>query len=294
MARKKIDEITINGWTDEGVAWTHAKKPSGFRNRRDRRAGVRYERKHGPHHLIGTRHAQIDEDMPYAEHLVDGRQTSIWAFKAGFVYEVEAEIDEEPTKLYIDARDKDRLDELSEGIVIQRWRAMRPDEIAEMTGDDPSELRRDDDSSSEDEQHLTPSDDDGPSVDDEPDVVEPDPTAEIAAQLDAVLTTGTPEYDAMTAKLEDDTAGEPVEEPQGGVHPEAGVDVQNDAQTDDADEASEGEDDFPGVIADWETLVSDLTDEDLAGYAEKDHRVGIRDLAAAEIARRAEGADKEE
>lgn len=291
MARIKASDITINGWTEEGVAWTHARKPAGFRNRRDRRAGVRYEHEHGPHDLIDDESYALAADAAHAEQLVEGRWMSVWAFKAGHVYALDVEIDDDPTTLYIDARAENRVDETDEGIVVLEWRALTADELDEL-GIAPLGGSTDDDDAASEVPEADPSGTGAPADDDADDQ---EPEVEGGAGEDEVH--GSPS--SADDPAEDQATGEAGEaegdDAQGDAHAlsvEAGDDSV--AGDEDGEEPSTGDQDFDGKVDDFKELAEALSDDELAHYAEVDSRKGVREHAAHLLEQRKLAGDDED
>lgn len=125
-------KITIQAWTDEGPAYTIHRALAGFRNRKQRRAR---DGSGGAEELVGDHGAaeRVDGDGTFLV-FAQGNDEA-WAFKRGYVYEVDIEVDWEPATIHVDAREYHAVHEFKGGVRLVKARSLTEDEVAELLDD---------------------------------------------------------------------------------------------------------------------------------------------------------------
>lgn len=132
MAR--LPKITVQGWTQDGPAYTIHHPVAGFRNRKLRRDG------RGGEELVGD-HDAIDEELdePAVYMVLAHGETEVYAFKGGHVYQVTLLVDGDALDVLVDAREGDRLETYGESLQLMEQRALDGDELEAALADEPAQ-----------------------------------------------------------------------------------------------------------------------------------------------------------
>jgi hypothetical protein len=122
----RTPKITIHGWAPDGPVYTVHANTSGWRNRRNRGADdARYGFEEDP--------AEAESSAePAASLLYAHGDLEVWAFNAGYVYEVDMLIDGHAISLLVDSRQGITKHEFRDGVEKLAHRALTEDEVADI------------------------------------------------------------------------------------------------------------------------------------------------------------------
>lgn len=280
----RLPKITVQGWTSDGPAYTIHHPLSGWRNRRNRRAGTGGEEQVGDHDGLNDK---LDLETPAAYMVFAKADREVYAFKGGHVYQVTLLVDGDALDVLVDAREGDRLETYGDDLQLLEYRALEGDELEAALADGPAQT----------EYVGDPSESQDPAPVDE--------TAATAARLEAALTPGTPEHEGVITSLtgaqtepaaEVDVPEPPVElAPTSELEPAAPTELEpapaDESTPEHEDEDSDSEDNFDGTVAEFVELAEVMDFEELEAYRERDSRKGVREAAAAEILERQSAED---
>lgn len=280
-------KITVQGWTENGPAYTIHRRLSGRRNARRRRNGENANELVGPHDQIES--APFG-DGPASFMLWALGDAEMWAFKAGYVYAVTILVDGDAKAVLIDAREGDSIEHWGEGLSLLEGRVLEGEDLERALAGDVEQPSNISDGAESQESAPEPeitalngaqvelSDkqiDDldlmlDEAVDDARDAkaltdeTPTDETAATAARLEAALTPGTPEHAQVVAnigEIANEVAGVEPHGDSADVTPDGDEGVETDSEPTGSDDGR------------WEELEAkfakdQITDEELAELAE--------------------------
>lgn len=203
MAR--IPKISIQGWTTQGPAYTIHRTLAGWRNRRARRElGANANELVGPHPELGDPEYALPDDAGAVFMVFALGEIEVWAFRAGFVYEVTLLVDGDQINVLVDAREGDSIQEYGADLSMLAWRQLADDELESALENGPSIPSAISDGAESQEpkgDHLHEALVESSGNADQPIVAltgaQVEDIAQTAEALEAALTPGTPEHEQV-------------------------------------------------------------------------------------------------
>jgi hypothetical protein len=218
MAR--IPKISIQGWTEDGPAYTIHRSLAGWRHRKHRRQGNALNANElvGPHPDLPD--AELPEDVGASFMVFAVGEVEVQAFRRGHVYEATLLVDGDAVNVLVDARGDHEVQEYAVGITLLSWRVLEGEELEAAIENGPAPASNVSDGAESQEPHgdhlhetLVAEADNA----DEPIVTltgaQVEEISETAALLEAALTPGTPEHEQVVANIGEiatEIAGEPA------------------------------------------------------------------------------------
>ena len=218
MAR--IPKISIQGWTEDGPAYTIHRTLAGWRHRKHRRQGNALNANElvGPHPDLPD--AELPEDVGASFMVFAVGEVEVQAFRRGHVYEATLLVDGDAVNVLVDARGDHEVQEYAAGITLLEWRVLEGEELESAIENGPALASNVSDGAESQEpagDHLHETLVAEADNADEPIVsltgAQVEEISETAALLDAALTPGTPEHEQVVANIAEiatEIAGDPA------------------------------------------------------------------------------------
>jgi hypothetical protein len=206
MAR--IPKISIQGWTEDGPAYTIHRTLAGWRHRKHRRQGNALNANElvGPHPDLPD--AELPEDVGASFMVFAVGEVEVQAFRRGHVYEATLLVDGDAVNVLVDARGDHEVQEYATGITLLSWRVLEGEELESAIEHGPALASNVSDGAESQEpqgDHLHETLVADADNADDPIVTltgaQVEEISETAALLDAALTPGTPEHEQVVANI---------------------------------------------------------------------------------------------